>query len=160
VKSSFESLAQQTHRPTLTAEALSAFTNDDASERFDTLDSAHSRGLASAGSAPGDFASRLEEHRIDSPEVLSPLLEQFGKDDSKDDDKNINKDDFPKSDDDGWTFLKHLTISRDQTEGSAFQEEQLAALEFRHNRLIRIEHIGIEQVGVVFPLGTYTITLQ
>jgi hypothetical protein len=110
---------------------------------------------AVAGSPPGDFASRLEERRTNSPEILSPLLEAFGKDDSKYDDKNTDKNtdknDFPKFDDE-WNLLKHQTISRDQTEGSAFQWEQLAALEDRHNRLIGIEHIGIGQVGVVFAL--------
>jgi hypothetical protein len=147
VKSSFGSLDQQSHHPTLAAEGLPALVVNDTSPN-PALDAVR----AVAGSPPGDFASRLEERRTNSPQILSPLLEKFGKDDSKYDAKDIDQNDFPKFDDDGWNFLKHLTISRDQTEGSAFQGEQLAALEDRRNRLIGIEHIGIGQVGVVFAL--------
>jgi hypothetical protein len=149
VKSSFGSLDQQSHHPTLAAEVLPALIDNDTSATR-ALDAEIVRAVA--GSPPGDFASRLEERRTNSPEILSPLLEKFGKDDSKYDAKDIDQNDFPKFDEDGWNFLKHLTISRDQTEGSAFQGEQLAALEDRRNRLIGIEHIGIGQVGVVFAL--------
>lgn len=145
------SLDKQSHHQGLTVEALSALTLNDPIEEYNSLAFDEAR-LAVAGSAPGDFASRLEERRINSPEILSPLLEKFGKDDSKYDDKNIDQSDFPKFDDGSWNFLKHLTISRDQTEGSAFQGEQLAALENRHNRQIGIEQIGIGQVRVVLAL--------
>jgi hypothetical protein len=94
-----------------------------------------------------------------SPEKSSSLAfisEQLGKDRSKYDsryiDKSIDNSHFLRFDDDSGTFLKNITISRDQTEGSAFQEEQLAALENPHNRPIASECIETGQVGVVFAL--------